>query len=165
MRLLAFWSASARRRFSAHPVPPLNSIFTIVRFSLIFSRFAFRLEGASVVALRRGVSDALTHSRRAFLPRCVVAARAAVGRGFGTCQTLECGEQGPWFRWFVQYLRENQLSWSYWPLNGTQSSGEKRKYDEVETYGLLTPDYQRIAAPEIVRLLQTIEGSPQPHKR
>ena len=84
---------------------------------------------------------------------------------FGTCQTLECGDQGPWFRWFVQYLRENELSWSYWPLNGTQSSGQKRKYDEAETYGLLTPDYQHIAAPEIVRLLQTIEASPQPHNR
>ena len=77
---------------------------------------------------------------------------------FGTCQTLECGDHGQWFRWFVQYMRENDLSWSYWPLNGTQSSGRSRKYDAVETYGLLTPDYQHIAAPEIVKLLQTIQA-------
>jgi endoglucanase len=77
---------------------------------------------------------------------------------FGECQTLQCGDRAQWFRWFVQYLRENNLSWSYWALNGTQSSGIGRKYDEVETFGLLTPDYQHIAASEMVRLLQTIEG-------
>ncbi len=83
---------------------------------------------------------------------------------FGTCQELDCGDHGQWFRWFVRYLRENELSWSYWPLNGTQSSGETRKYDAVETYGLLAPDYQRIAAPEIVRLLQTIVHPAPSHK-
>jgi len=81
---------------------------------------------------------------------------------FGECQKLECGERAQWFRWFVQYLNENRLSWSYWPLNGTQSSGVTRKYDEVETFGLLTPDYQHIAAREMVRLLQTIESPPEP---
>lgn len=75
---------------------------------------------------------------------------------FGACQTLDCSDGSQWFRWFVQYLRENNLSWSYWPLNGTQSTGESRKYDEVETYGLLSPDYQHIAAPKMVELLRTI---------
>jgi endoglucanase len=79
---------------------------------------------------------------------------------FGACQTLDCGVVGQWFRWFVQYLAENNLSWSYWPLNGTQSSGVTRKYDTLETYGLLSTDYQHIAAPKIVELLRTIE-SPQ----
>jgi endoglucanase len=77
---------------------------------------------------------------------------------FGTCQTLNCEDHGQWFRWLVQYLGENDLSWSYWPLNGAQSSGKSRKYDAVETFGLLTVDYQHIAAPEIVKLLQTIEA-------
>ena len=77
---------------------------------------------------------------------------------FGTCQTLDCGQNSQWFRWFVQYLSEKDLSWSYWPLNGTQSSGIGRKYDTVETYGLLTTDYQHIAAPKIVELLRTIEA-------
>ena len=75
---------------------------------------------------------------------------------FGTCQTLDCEEQGQWLRWFVQYLDEKDLSWSWWPLNGTQSSGVTREYDAVETYGLLTPDYQHIAAPKVVELLRTI---------
>ena len=86
-------------------------------------------------------------------------------RNPSTPRTLESGDRGQWLRWFVQYLRENELSWNYWPLNEMQSSGEKRNYGEAETYGLLTPDYQHIAAPEIVRLLQTIVGSPQPHNR
>jgi endoglucanase len=77
---------------------------------------------------------------------------------FGTCQTLDCGDHGRWLRWLVRYLRENDLSWSYWPLNGTQSGGETRTYDALETFGLLAPDYQHIAAPEIVKMLQTIEG-------
>ncbi len=82
---------------------------------------------------------------------------------FGSCQRLDCGQNSRWFDWFVQYLREKDLSWSYWPLNGTQSSGEGRKYDAVEIYGLLTPDYRHIAAPKIVELLRTIEASPQRH--
>jgi endoglucanase len=79
---------------------------------------------------------------------------------FGTCQTLDCGDNGRWFRWFVQYLGENDLSWSYWPLNGTQSSGESRQYDGVETYGLLSPDYRHVAAPKIVELLRTVGAAP-----
>lgn len=81
---------------------------------------------------------------------------------FGTCQTLtNCGPDGTpngqWFVWFVRYLKEKDLSWCYWPLNGNQSSGASRKYDTVETYGLLSPDYKSIAALKIVQLLRTIE--------
>jgi len=53
------------------------------------------------------------------------------------------------------------LSWSYWPLNGTQSSGVGRKYDTMEIYGLLTHDYRHIAAPKIVELLRRIETPEQ----
>jgi endoglucanase len=80
---------------------------------------------------------------------------------FGTCQTLDCGGNSQWFRWFVRYLQEKDLSWSYWPLNGTQSSGVTRKYGEVETYGLLSPDYRSIGAPKLLELLRTVE-SPSP---
>jgi endoglucanase len=80
---------------------------------------------------------------------------------FGTCQTLDCGDNSQWFHWFVQYLQEKNLGWSYWPLNGTQSSGRTRKYGEVETYGLLSPDYQHIGAPKIVELLRSVESPRQ----
>jgi len=89
---------------------------------------------------------------------------------FGTCQTLDCGANSQWFIWFVQYLKENNLSWGYWPLNGTQSSGYSRVYDAVETYGLLSTDWQHIGAPRIRDLFRTIESPvelppnlPHPH--
>jgi endoglucanase len=77
---------------------------------------------------------------------------------FGTCQGLDCGANSDWFALCVRYLKENNLSWSYWPLNGSQSSGADRTYDTVEGYGLLTPDYQHIAATKIVESLRTIEA-------
>jgi endoglucanase len=79
---------------------------------------------------------------------------------FGTCQTLDCVANSDWFRLFVRYLKENDLAWSYWALNGTQSSGEGRKYDTVETFGLLSPAYRQVGAPKIVELLRTIENQP-----
>jgi len=75
---------------------------------------------------------------------------------FGTCQSLDCGDNSQWFIWFVRYLKEKNLSWCYWPLNGAQSSGYSRTYDSLETYGLLTPDYGHIAAPKILELLRTV---------
>ncbi len=80
---------------------------------------------------------------------------------FGACQTLECGAEADWLRQFVHFLKEHpQISWSYWPLNGTQSSGVGRKYNTLESFGLLSTDYRHIAAPKIVELLRTIEGQP-----
>jgi endoglucanase len=79
---------------------------------------------------------------------------------FGTCQTLDCGANSAWFLLYIRYVKENNLAWSYWPLNGTQSSGASRKYDAVEPYGLLSPDYQQIAAPKVVDLLRTVENQP-----
>jgi endoglucanase len=77
---------------------------------------------------------------------------------FGTCQTLNCVATSDWFKLYVRYLKENGLAWSYWPLNGTQSSGAGRKYDTLETFGLLSTDYQHVAAPKVVELLRTIEA-------
>jgi len=61
---------------------------------------------------------------------------------------------------YIRYMKENDLAWSYWALNGTQSSGASRKYDSAETYGLLSTDYQHVAAPKIVKLLRTVENQP-----
>ena len=76
---------------------------------------------------------------------------------FGTCQTLDCGVNSDWFVLYIRYMKENDLAWSYWALNGTQSSGAGRKYDSVEGYGLLTPDYRSVAAPKLVELLRSVE--------
>ncbi len=80
----------------------------------------------------------------------------------GTCQKLDCGKNSEWFKLFVRDVleKDEELGWSYWPLNGSQSSGVTRKYDATETYGLLTPDYQSIAAPELIEVLRSVEGQP-----
>ncbi len=75
---------------------------------------------------------------------------------FGICQDpAKCSQFGNWFPWFVRYLKENHLAWSYWPLNGTQSSGYSRKYNAIESYGLLGPDYKHIAAPKVIEQLRS----------
>ena len=96
-------------------------------------------------------------SRAGFLLQATPPVPLWVGE-FGACQTLACGAESQWFLWFVQYLKEKNLSWGYWPLNGTQSSGYSRTYDSLESFGLLTTDYQHIAAPKIVELFRTIES-------
>jgi len=77
---------------------------------------------------------------------------------FGTCQTLNCGANSDWFVMYIRYMKENDLAWAYWALNGAQSSGVGRKYDAIEDYGLLSPDYQHIAAPKLVELLRTVQN-------
>lgn len=100
-------------------------------------------------------------ARAGFLLHATPAVPLWIGE-FGTCQNLHCGANSDWFRMFIELLQKNpQLSWSYWPLNGTQSSGVTRKFDTVEDYGLLTPDYAHIAAPELVDLLRTVETPPR----
>jgi endoglucanase len=79
---------------------------------------------------------------------------------FGTCQNLDCGANSDWFVLFIRYMKENLVGWSYWPLNGTQSTGGGRKYDSIEDYGLLSLDYQHFAAPKVIELLRTIEDQP-----
>jgi endoglucanase len=81
---------------------------------------------------------------------------------FGICQQPEqCQKYGQWFPWFVRYLKETGIGWSYWPLNGTQSSGGGRHYDTVENYGLLGPDYRSIAAPDVLKQLSEIGLNPR----
>lgn len=76
----------------------------------------------------------------------------------GTCQKLDCGANSDWFKVFVRDVlgKNDAVSWSWWPLNGTQSGGATRKFDEPETYGLLSTDYGSIAAPGVIGLLRTV---------
>lgn len=129
-----------------------------IEHRLVYSPHAYNIEGhpfASYEELKQAYD-----ARAGFLMHTEPGVPLWIGE-FGTCQDLQCGTNSAWFRMFVQLLKENELlGWSYWPLNGTQSSGRTRKYDAVETYGLLTPDYKSIAAGEIVSLLRTVEGRP-----
>jgi endoglucanase len=124
---------------------------------LVYSPHAYNIAGHAFVSYEelKQVYDA----RAGYLLHAEPGVPLWVGE-FGTCQTLDCGANSEWFRMFVRYLAENGLSWSYWPLNGTQSSGISRTYDAIEIYGLLSPDYQHIAAPKLLELLRLIEGLP-----
>jgi endoglucanase len=129
-----------------------------VKHRLVYSPHAYSIEGhtfANYEELKQAYD-----ARAAFLLHAEPAVPLWVGE-FGTCQDLNCDGNSDWFRLFMRLLQENELlSWSYWPLNGTQSSGESRKYDAVEKYGLLSSDYRHIAAPKVVEMLRTVEGRP-----
>lgn len=128
-----------------------------VEHRLVYSPHAYNIDGhvfSSYEELKQAYD-----ARAGFLLHTEPGVPVWVGE-FGTCQSLNCGANSDWFALYLRYMRENNLSWSYWPLNGTQSSGAGRKYDSVEVYGLLTPDYQHIAAPKIVESLQELESFP-----
>ena len=82
---------------------------------------------------------------------------------FGTCQEPSCldssdpKQEGFWFRNFIRFLREADLDWCYWPLNGTQLSGHTRKFGELESYGVLNRAYDGPASAEMLRLLQSVQ--------
>jgi endoglucanase len=129
-----------------------------VAHRLVYSPHAYHAEGQGLPnyeELKRAYE-----ARATFLLHTKPATPLWVGE-FGTCQTLDCGANSDWFKLFVQLLKDNpQVSWSYWPLNGTQSAGVSRRYNSVESYGLLSADYQHIAAPKIVEILRTVEDQP-----
>ena len=130
-----------------------------IEHRLVYSPHAYNIEGhpfANFEDMKQAYE-----ARAGFLMHTEPGVPLWIGE-FGTCQNLDCGANSDWFRLFIRFLQENELlSWSYWPLNGTQSSGAGRKYDAVETYGLLSPNYGHIAAPRIVELLRTVEAPPR----
>jgi len=129
-----------------------------VEHRLVYSPHAYNIEGHPFA--NYGEMKRAYEARAGFLMHLEPGVPLWIGE-FGSCQDLKCGANSDWFRMFIRLLRENDLlGWSYWPLNGTQSSGRTRKYDAEETFGLLTPDYRRIAAPEMVELLRKVEGRP-----
>ena len=83
---------------------------------------------------------------------------------FGACQQSRCldssdpKQEGFWFRNFIRFLRETDLDWCYWPLNGTQLSGHTRKFGDPEDYGVLNRAHGGPASEEMLRLLQSVQG-------
>lgn len=83
---------------------------------------------------------------------------------FGICHgdldscTFQGRPIGAWFPLFIRYLRDTGISWSYWALNGTQSTGASRTYGAEETYGMLDMNYAHPASDSMLRLLQSAMG-------
>jgi endoglucanase len=81
----------------------------------------------------------------------------------GVCQKLsDCRQYGEWFPFLVRYIAETGVGWSYWALNGTESSGATRLYGTPEGYGLLATGYQSVAAPEALKQLEAVGLDPLP---
>jgi endoglucanase len=94
-------------------------------------------------------------------PSAAYAAPVWIGE-FGTCNfQQQCvtdttpGSQGQWFSSLVRYLAERHLSWAYWSMNGTQSTGGDRTYGALDWYGLLRQDWSA-PTPWLPTVLQSI---------
>ena len=81
---------------------------------------------------------------------------------FGTCSNdLSCVQNssvsGYWFLNFIGYLKENDLDWDYWPLNGTMANGETRVYGDLDWYGILDKTWEEVSLKELLVILQEIQ--------
>lgn len=84
---------------------------------------------------------------------------------FGTCDTsTSCvqdttsGTQGFWFQILTSFIQRYDLSWSYWAVNGTQSTGAGRTYGAAETYGVLNPQWDGSALAGLTQRLQQLQS-------
>lgn len=72
---------------------------------------------------------------------------------FGTDHTTP---NATWWPWIQQYIREKDLDWSAWALNGTQGSGYARSFGAVETFGVLNAQWTASAAEGYTSALQAL---------
>jgi endoglucanase len=65
--------------------------------------------------------------------------------------------QGNWFSYLVQYIKDNNISWCYWPLNGTQSADLGRDPSQPDWYGVLNPTWAGTASQPVMNKLRMIQ--------
>ena len=65
--------------------------------------------------------------------------------------------QGMWFQWLLAYAARKRVSYAYWSLDGTQSSGRTRRRGAEETYGLLDATWSRPASDALIAELRRLE--------
>lgn len=61
-----------------------------------------------------------------------------------------------WWTCLVRYLKEYDLDFSYWPIDGTQSRGDGRDFGAEEGYGILNTTWNGIAHPPHFKTIQDI---------
>ena len=81
---------------------------------------------------------------------------------FGTCTNPspreQCDPLDPtYMRFITRYLRETDMEWAYWPLNGTQSAGYGREHGAIEAYGLLNRDWSAYGNRTVLSALQSVQ--------
>jgi endoglucanase len=81
---------------------------------------------------------------------------------FGTCTNPspreQCDPLDPTYLEFItRYLRESDMDWAYWPLNGTQSAGYGREHGAIEAYGLLNDDWSAYGNRTVLAALKSVQ--------
>jgi endoglucanase len=69
--------------------------------------------------------------------------------------------QGQWFSYLVDYMKEMQVSWAYWPLNGDQPAGVAGQAARPDWYGILRPDWSAPASAPLMAKLGELQGRPR----
>lgn len=82
---------------------------------------------------------------------------------FGTCNSADScvssvgsSDLGYWFSMFSSYVRENNLDWSYWAINGTTETGNGGGFGTVEGYGVLNLTWNGSALASLTSRLQSM---------
>lgn len=82
---------------------------------------------------------------------------------FGTCDTASTcvsssntADLGDWFGYITTYMQTNNVNWSYWAINGTQSTGSGRTYGAAESYGVLNTSWNGSALSALTSRLQAV---------
>lgn len=65
--------------------------------------------------------------------------------------------QGRWFSYLVAYMRELQVSWAYWPLNGDQAAARAGQAARPDWYGILRPDWSGPASAPLMAKLSELK--------
>ena len=72
-----------------------------------------------------------------------------------TCiSSTNSSDGGYWFGFLNTYIQQNSLDWSYWAINGTETTGSTRTYGAPETYGVLSPSWNGSASGTLTSALQ-----------
>ena len=73
---------------------------------------------------------------------------------FGNCHTAglcvtdtTASSSGLWFASIRHYIQQTGISWSWWAINGTETTGAGRTFGSEETYGILNPYWNAPALP------------------
>lgn len=83
---------------------------------------------------------------------------------FGNCHTASAcitdstssGSGGLWFASIRQYLSDKDIDWSWWAINGTETTGGGRSFGSEETYGVLNPYWNAPAVPNELQPAPTL---------
>jgi hypothetical protein len=87
---------------------------------------------------------------------------------FGTCNTADTcvnsgsnGDLGFWFNMITAFIEQNGIDWTYWAVNGTESTGSSRTYGAAETYGVLNATWNASANATLTSRLQSMMAGAQ----